>query len=118
MRLAGERRQRCALNQIARLVKDPAFERERLIGADAIGVRTLRADGKRLGLRQLEATSSSEPPPARYRSSTARSSTSGATDSASSPAADRRARRLSLLEARTKGPSPRHSGGSVSALPA
>ncbi len=55
MRLAGERRQRLrAFGKIARLVQDLAFERERLIGADAIGVRTLGADRKRLGLRQFE----------------------------------------------------------------
>ena len=42
---------RAAFRKIARLVQDLAFERERLIGADAIGVRTLGADRKRLGLR-------------------------------------------------------------------
>ena len=39
MRLAGERRQRLrAFGKIAGFVQDFAFERERLIGADAIGV--------------------------------------------------------------------------------
>ena len=54
MRLAGQRGQRLRpFGQIAGLVKNPAFERERLIGADAIGMRPLTADRKRLGLRQL-----------------------------------------------------------------
>ena len=55
MRPAGERGQRFRrFGEIMRLVEDPAFERERLIGADAIGVRTLCADGERLRARQLE----------------------------------------------------------------
>ena len=54
MRLAGERGQRLRrLGEIAGLVEDPAFERERLIGADAVSVRTLRADGESLRPRQL-----------------------------------------------------------------
>jgi|ERR1700722_4353883 hypothetical protein len=40
MRLPGQRSQRLrAFRQIARLMKDPAFERKRLIGADAVSVR-------------------------------------------------------------------------------
>ena len=55
MRLARERGKRSpGLVEIARLVEDPALERERLIGAQAIGVRPRRADGKRLGSRQFK----------------------------------------------------------------
>src|SRR5271156_7177503 len=54
MRLARERGERSpSLIEIAGLVEDPALERERLIGAQAIGVRPDRADGERLGLRQF-----------------------------------------------------------------
>ena len=55
VRLPGQRSQ-ClrAFDQIARLVKDPAFERKRLIGADAVSVRTHRANRERLGLSQLD----------------------------------------------------------------
>ena len=55
MRLPGQRSQ-ClrAFGQIARLVKDPAFERKRLIGANAVSVRTQRANRKRLGFSQLD----------------------------------------------------------------
>src|SRR5271167_236651 len=54
MRLARERSQRSlSLVQIARLVEYPALERERLVGAQAIGARSDRADGERLGLRQF-----------------------------------------------------------------
>ena len=35
-------------------MEDPAFERERLIGADAVSVRTLRADRESLGPRQFD----------------------------------------------------------------
>lgn len=55
MRLAGECGKRLGgLGETARLVDDPAFERERLIRAQAIGVRPQRADGERLGPRQLD----------------------------------------------------------------
>ena len=55
MRLGGQRRQRFrAFGQISRLVKNPAFKREDLIGAYAISVRTHRAHRKRLGFGQPE----------------------------------------------------------------
>ena len=55
MRLAREFGERSrSLGEIARFVEDPAFERERLIGAQAISVRPQRADGERFGLRQLD----------------------------------------------------------------
>ena len=55
MRLAGQRGQ-CfrRLVQIAGLVKDPASEGQRLVGAEAVGVWPLRTRGERLGSRQLE----------------------------------------------------------------
>ena len=55
MRLAGQCGQ-CfrPFGQIARLVKNPAFERERLIGTDAVSVRTQRANRERLGFGQLD----------------------------------------------------------------
>ena len=55
MRLAGQRGQRLrTFGQIPRLVEDPAFERERLIGADAVSVRTHRANRERLGFSQFD----------------------------------------------------------------
>ena len=55
MRLPGQRSQRLrAFSQIARLVKDLAFKREGLIGADAVSVRTHRANRERLGFGQLD----------------------------------------------------------------
>ncbi len=55
MRLAGQRGQ-CLrpFDQIARLVKDPAFERENLISPDAVSVRTHRANRERLGFGQFD----------------------------------------------------------------
>src|SRR5580693_5534446 len=54
MRLARERGQRFRpFGEIAGLVEYPAFERERLIGADAVGIWAPRTDGKSLRLRQL-----------------------------------------------------------------
>ena len=58
---------RAASIEIAGFVEDPALEGERLIGAQAIGVRPDRADGERLGLRQfagetLERTAAREMP--------------------------------------------------------
>ena len=55
MRLAGQRSQRLrAFGQIPRLMEDRAFKRERLIGADAVSVRTHRANRERLGFGQLD----------------------------------------------------------------
>ena len=55
MRPAGERRQRLrAFDKIARFVEDPAVKRQRLIGADAVSVRTFRADCESLRLRQFD----------------------------------------------------------------
>ena len=55
MRLPGQRSQRLrALGQIPGLMEDRAFERKRLIGADAVSVRTHRADRERLGFGQLD----------------------------------------------------------------
>ena len=92
-------------------MEDPAFERERLIGADAVSVRTHRADCERLGFGQLHSQIFKRAAAGEIAIFDARSSTFGATDSASSPAAENKARRLSLLEARIRGPAPRHSGG-------
>jgi hypothetical protein len=55
MRLPGQRSQRLrAFGQIPRLMEDPTFEREGLIGADAVSVRTFGADRQRLRLGQLQ----------------------------------------------------------------
>ena len=55
VRLAGERRQSLRpFIEIARLVKDPVADHERLIGADAISVWTLRADRESLRPRQFD----------------------------------------------------------------
>ena len=55
MRLAGQRGQRLRrLGEIAGLVENPTFERERLIGADAVGVRPVGTRCERLGLSQLQ----------------------------------------------------------------
>ena len=55
MRPARERGERLGgLGDIARLVDDASLERERLIRAQAIGVRPQRADGDGLGPRQLD----------------------------------------------------------------
>jgi hypothetical protein len=43
-----------SLAEIARLVEDPAFERERLIGAETIGLRSQSTDGERFGAGQLD----------------------------------------------------------------
>jgi hypothetical protein len=55
MRLAGQGGQGLRrLDEIGGLMKDAPVERKRLIGADAIGVRTRGADCERLGPRQLQ----------------------------------------------------------------
>ena len=114
MRLAGQRGQRLRpFGQVAGLVKNPAFERERLIGADAMGVRTRRANRKRLGFGQLDGQIFKRPIAGEIAIFSPRSSTLGTTHSASSPAAESKARRLSLVEARIKGSgaAPQRPGG-------
>ncbi len=55
MHLAGQRRQRLRpFDEIAGLVEDPAVQRERLIGADAVSVGTFRADCESLRPRQFD----------------------------------------------------------------
>ena len=55
MRPAGERRERLRrFGEIAGLVEDPAVERERLVGTNAISVRTFRADCEGLRPRQFD----------------------------------------------------------------
>ena len=55
MRPAGEGRQRLRpFIEIARLVKNPTIDGERLIGANAVSVRPLRADCESLRPRQFD----------------------------------------------------------------
>ena len=55
MRSAGQRRQRLrSFDEIAGFVEDLAIERERLIGADAIGIWTFRAHCESLRPRQFD----------------------------------------------------------------
>jgi hypothetical protein len=55
MRPAGERRESLRpFNEIARFVEDPVVQRKRLIGANAVSVRSFRADCESLGPRQFD----------------------------------------------------------------
>ena len=55
MRSAGQRRQRLrSFDEIAGFVEDLAIERERLIGANAVSVRTSGADCEGLRPRQFD----------------------------------------------------------------